>query len=190
MKQILFIIGATLVLGSCNLQKAKRIELSLNGTWELSVTDSITIQPNTFNSTVPVPGLIDMAIPAVLPDEPIIYENNVYWYKKIFKVNHSKSSIVKLRINKAKYNTKVILNNKLVGENNYCFTPTIFDIKSFLNNSDSTNTLLIAIGSFNNLPDTVINGNDFEKTKYIPGIYDDVKLILTNAPQQYIAYSY
>ena len=111
-----------------------------------------------------------------------LYENNTYWYRKTFTVDHSKSDIVKLKINKAKYHTKVFLNNHLAGENSYCFTPAVFDIKSLLKDSGEDNILLIAVGCKNNLPDTVVGGDDFEKTKYIPGIYDDVKLILTNAP--------
>jgi len=89
---------------------------------------------------------------------------------------------VRLKINKAKYNTTVYVNNHLAGENSYCFTPTYFDIKSLLNDSREENTLLIAVGCRNELPDTVISGVDYEKTIYIPGIYDEVKLILSSAP--------
>ena len=42
--------------------------------------------------------------------------------------------------------------------------------------------LVIAVDCKNNLPDTVNNESDFEKTRYIPGIYDDVKIIQCGLP--------
>jgi beta-galactosidase len=42
--------------------------------------------------------------------------------------------------------------------------------------------LIIAVGSYNNLPDTILNGHDFERINYIPGIYDNVELRLTGYP--------
>ena len=182
MKSIILLISIFLIFNSCNnIDKNSRKEISLNGTWELTKTDGITELPSTFESKVPVPGLIDMATPAI-QSQDTSYENFTFWYRKSFSLDHAKSDLVKLKINKAKYSTKVYLNNQLVGENHYCFTPGIFDIKSQLNDSGEENVLLIAIGCKNNLPDTVVGGDDFEKTKYIPGIYDDVKLILTNTP--------
>ncbi len=182
MKFIAISIAALLIINSCSIHENRRKEVNLNGIWELSKTGSITKLPTVFKSKVPVPGLIDMAVPVFQGHDSTLYENSTYWYRKTFTVDHSKSDIVKLKINKAKYNTTVYLNNHLVGENSYCFTPTVFDIKSLLKDSGEDNILLIAIGCKNDLPDTVVRGDDFEKTKYIPGIYDDVKLVLSNAP--------
>ena len=44
--------------------------------------------------------------------------------------------------------------------NLYCFTPSYFDIKPFLN------------------PE----GHDYEKLRYIPGIYDNLEITLSNRP--------
>jgi hypothetical protein len=93
--------------------------------------------------------------------------------------------VVLLKIYKAMYHTKVILNKKPVGENLYCFTPAIFDIRKFLNPKGVENELIIGVGCHNNLPDTILNGHDQERVNYIPGIYDNVELQLTGYP--YIA---
>ncbi|MBT6004623.1 MAG: hypothetical protein HOG79_02815, partial [Prolixibacteraceae bacterium] len=180
MKNFIYLI-LLLTLGACAISDNERQEISLNGSWELTSTDNQSDIPTVFESKVPVPGLIDMAKP-VIQNQDTIYENSTFWYKTKFKLDHAKIKNVKLKINKAKYSTSVYLNNQLVGENSYNFTPSVFDIKSALNKSGEENVLIIAIGSRNNLPDTVANGHDFEKIKYIPGIYDDVKLILANGP--------
>ncbi len=155
--------------------------MDLNGLWELSRTDRHSEFPREFDRKVPVPGLIDMAEPFFQDHDSGLYESSTYWYKKTFNVDHSTSDVVRLKINKAKYNTRVYVNNQLAGENSYCFTPAYFDIKTLLNDSGEENTLLIAVGCRNDLPDTVISGVDYEKTKYIPGIYDEVKLIISKA---------
>jgi len=43
-----------LVLSGCNSQINERIEISLNGAWELTRTDSITALPRVFERKVPV----------------------------------------------------------------------------------------------------------------------------------------
>jgi beta-galactosidase len=55
-------------------------------------------------------------------------------------------------------------------------------LNHFLNSAGQKNELIVAVGCMNNLPDTVTNGSHFEKTKYIPGIYDDVKILLSDYP--------
>ena len=170
-----------MIVESCSISDNKRQEISLNGTWELTKTDNYSDVPTVFESKVPVPGVIDMANPSI-QNQDTLYENTTYWYRTKFKLNHADKKIVKLKINKAKYSTKVYLNSQLIGLNVYSFTPSLFDLKSALNDSGEENELIISVGCKNNLPDTVAKGFDFEKTKYIPGIYDDVKLILANGP--------
>ncbi len=182
MRSILIAILVFLMLNGCNTMEDGRKEVILNGVWDLARTDSITELPTVFDRKVPVPGLVDMAEPIFESPDSALYASSSYWYKRTFTVDHSTSDVVRLKINKAKYNTRVYINNKLAGENSYCFTPAFFDIKPLLNNPGEENELLIAVGCRNELPDTVISGMDFEKTKYIPGIYDEVKLILTNSP--------
>ncbi len=173
----------------CNSNENKRQVLSLNGTWQLAKTEVSgefwaeypAGQPAEFSGSVQVPGLVDMSTP-VLDEQDTSYENAIYWYRRSFTVGQEATAIALLKINKAKYHTRVYLNGSFVGENAYNFTPSQLDVKPFLNFGGEENELVIAVGCKNMLPDTVTHGEDFEKIKYIPGIYDDVSLILTGGP--------
>lgn len=173
-----FILVLILVISGCTQKTVKREALSLNGTWEFAESGSFDEIPSEFSGSVQVPGLIDMAVPKA--DTP--YTDKVYWYRKSFSIDQKLPDVAMLKINKAMYHTKVILNKKEVGENYYCFTPSFFDLRKFLNDGNAENELLIAIGCYNNLPDTILNGHDFERINYIPGIYDEVEIQLTGYP--------
>lgn len=181
MKHLLLILLLAPVLFSCHKSVTHRQEISLNGTWEIAKTSSLTEMPLVFAAKISVPGLVDMAQPNI-DDQDSAYNNSIYWYKRTFSVNDLKAGIIQLKINKANYHTWVYVNKKLVGENVYNFTPSVFNVKPFLNEVDKENELVIAVGCRNNLPDTVTNGGDFEKTKYIPGIYDAVRLNISGYP--------
>ena len=181
MKKILCIILPALLTLSCGNEKITRTEINLNGTWEIAVSDTLSEVPLTFKSKISVPGLIDMANPEI-DDQDTAYENKVYWYRRTLPVTNNDRDIVRLKINKACYHTRVWVNGQFAGESTHNFTPSVFDIKRFLRSDDTENELVVAVGCRNNLPDTVTNGWDFEKTKYIPGIYDDVQLIMADYP--------
>ena len=209
MKNSLLSFLTILILLNCNFLTAQRQEISLNGIWQISKTNLKANIPTKFTSKTAVPGLVDMAIPAIdtvpavfnkeldltvaatnsvsntealesiASNNSWYYNNSLYWYKREISVNAKKNDVVLLKINKAMYHTKVYVNGKLAGENLYSFTPTLVNIKPFLNTKKNENDLVISVGSRNNLPNTVVRGDDFEKFFFIPGIYDDVKLILT-----------
>lgn len=181
MKHFLLILFLAPVLFNCHKSVTHRQEISLNGTWEIAKTSSLTEIPLVFAAKISVPGLVDMAQPNI-DDQDTAYNNSIYWYKRTFSVNDLKAGIIQLKINKANYHTWVYVNKKLVGENVDNFTPSVFNVKPFLNEGNKENELVIAVGCRNNLPDTVTNGGDFEKTKYIPGIYDAVKLNISGYP--------
>ena len=181
MKTIFLLLLLPLILFKGQKTATPRQEISLNGTWEITRTDSLTGIPSSFTSKIPVPGLVDMAKPEI-DNQDTTYNNSIYWYKRTFTVEDLKADVILLKINKANYHTWVYVNRKLVGENVYNFTPSVFNIKSFLNEANKESELVIAVGCRNNLPDTVTNGGDFEKTKYIPGIYDNVKLTISRYP--------
>jgi beta-galactosidase len=181
MKNLITSLIILIIFSSCELQVNHRKEISLNGVWQIAKTDSFAEIPSEFKSKVPVPGLIDMTYPK-LDEKDTGYNNSIYWYRRTFSVKDLKGEVVQLKINKAKYHTWVYVNRQLAGENVYNFTPSEFDLKPFLNFNNKENELIIAVGCRNNLPDTVTNGGDFEKTKYIPGIYDDVKIIVSGYP--------
>jgi beta-galactosidase len=155
-------------------------QISLNGTWEIEKTDTLAQLPSAFESIVPVPGLVDMAVPAL--DTSRSYGQGTYWYKTGFTIAGAYPDRVQLKIGKVKYHARIYLNQRLVGEQLYCFTPGTFNIREFLNPPGEVNELLIGVGCVNQLPDTVMWGWDFEKTTYIPGIYDNVELILGGIP--------
>jgi beta-galactosidase len=167
-----------IILSSCNEPVLKRIQMSLNGEWQITKTDSFSILPSTFTSKIIVPGLVDLAEPPIESNRD--FDNGIYWHKTNFTIKEEFPELVKLQIGKAKYHAKIYLNQKFVGEHVYCFTSATFDIRKFLNPPGEENELLIGIGTHNNMPDSVMWGQDFEKLIYIPGIYDDVKLILSD----------
>ena len=180
MKRITLGFLILIILSSCQQKFDHRKIISLNGEWEIAKTDTFTIMPQEFTSKVPVPGLIDLANPAL--DTNHFYNHGTYWYKTNFTISQDYPDLVRLKIGKVRYRARVYLNNKYVGEHLYCFTSALFDIREFLNPAGEKNELLIGVGTANNLPDTVIWGSDFEKLTYIPGIYDDVNLILSGSP--------
>lgn len=170
-----------LLFMGCTSIEEKRQLISLNGTWDLAKTELSGEVPTKFPGRIAVPGLVDMSLPT-LDEQDTAYVDALYWYRRTFTVNTEESEVALIKINKAKYHTRVYLNGSLVGENSYAFTPSILDVKSYLNFGGSENELLIAVGCKENLPDTVTHGADFEKLKYIPGIYDNVSLILSGGP--------
>ncbi|HLN54579.1 MAG TPA: glycoside hydrolase family 2 TIM barrel-domain containing protein, partial [Bacteroidales bacterium] len=67
------------------------------------------------------------------------------------------------------------------GEHLPCFTPGWFDVKGALRKGE--NELVIRVGSArNSIPFSIPDGFDFEKDRYIPGIFDDVELQLSGTP--------
>jgi len=176
---ILSLLIVTVFLSGCqNPPDKKRQTLSLNGNWQIAITEKDAVMPAEFPSSIRVPGLIDMASPA-LELQDTAYENSLYWYRRSFRVEEAEN--IQLKINKAKYHCRVFVNGNFVGENLYCFTPGYFNIKPFLV-KEGENELVVSVGCENNMPDTVMTGHDFEKKKYIPGIYDDVKIIASGSP--------
>ncbi len=179
MSKLLSFLVLFLLISACHQGSKIRQVTNLDGIWEITKTASFTEIPSVFSAKIQVPGLVDMALPEIdLQDTA--YNNAVYWYKKTISADDAQ--VVQLKINKAAYHTKVYVNGNLAGENTRSFTPSVFNLKPFLNKDGKENELLIAVGCRNNLPDTVVNGHDFEKTKYTPGIYDEVKLIISDYP--------
>jgi hypothetical protein len=174
---IVFLIGS--LLCSCNRQSPNRTVVSLNGEWQIAKTAGEL--PATMTSHVPVPGLVDLASPALDTIGTLYSDSSWYWHLKTFEIDDVTADIIRLKVFKAKYHTKVYLNGQFVGENLYCFTPSYFDLKPFIK-AGQPNELLIGVGSRAVLPATIPNGRDVEKSKYIPGIYDNVEITFSNLP--------
>ncbi len=189
MKRIL-IPGILIVLlfSSCR-NEIKRETISLNGTWQIAEGTMKEI-PDTFFHTVPVPGLVSLSTPAFRDAGPKVKDRRsliqkdtlreAFWYYRTFSVDKVPEVAV-LKVSKAMFGTKVFVNGKDAGEHLPCFTPGYFNIRDVLKPGE--NKLLIRIGSCrNSLPFSIPDGFDFEKDRYIPGIFDNVELYLSGVP--------
>lgn len=169
---------------------ARREVISLNGTWQVASGDMDHI-PKHFTHTVPVPGLITLAEPAFEAVAPRVADRRsirqsdslrqAFWYRRTFTLTDTSPEIAMLKIAKAKYGTLVVLNGQVIGSHLPCFTPGYFEVKHFLKTGE--NELIIRVGASRDaVPDSIPDGLDFEKERYIPGIYDNVSLLLDGAP--------
>jgi beta-galactosidase len=187
-----------LLLAGCAQKVNQRVTISLNGTWQIAEGKKDIIPP-VYNHTIQVPGLVTLAKPEFekaappVPDRFTIDKNldlfyhqqdsmrDAYWYRRTVSISESIPEIALLKVGKAMFGTKVYLNGTFVGEHLPCFTPGYFDLKEFLEVGD--NELVIAVGSGrNSLPQNVPDGFDYEKQRYISGIFDNVDLILSGSP--------
>jgi hypothetical protein len=159
-----------------------RTTLSLDGPWE--ITDgALDRKPDRFDRIVPVPGLADMAQPAFVGVGESNQLREAYWYRKRFRLDDKVPAIARLKVHKAMFGTLVYLNGERIGEHQPCFTPGYFDAHRSLRGQGAYNDLVIRIGASRNaVPSTIPSGWDFEKTRYIPGLFDSVELILSGTP--------
>ncbi|MBL7133755.1 MAG: hypothetical protein ISS78_06625 [Phycisphaerae bacterium] len=159
--------------------KLRRV-ISLDGVWDIE-QGGVKAAPAKFTHTISVPGLVDMAKPGFPQVGVNSGRRQAFWYRKKFKVAGPISDLAVLKVHKAKFGTRVLLNGKLLGEHLPNFTPGLFDARSALRVGD--NELLIRVGaSPGSVPKPVQWGYDDEKRRYFSGIFDSVELILTGAP--------
>ncbi len=160
----------------------ERLLQNLSGNWEITQSQEDS-RPADYHSHVPVPGLVDLADPEF---QEIGVESDLrqyFYYRTRFRTLDDKANQVELSILKAKYGIRVWLNGKSIGEHLYNFTAARFEVSRALNPIGETNELVIRVGAHpSQLPKHVVWGHDFEKAKYIPGIYDEVILTYSGAP--------
>ncbi len=168
----------------------KRNTISLNGVWQIAEGTMDKI-PEKFDHSVPVPGLVSLAKPAFRDAGPRVRDRRsiiqkdtlreAFWYSRTFFINNPVSSVALLKVSKAMFGTRVFVNGKDMGEHLPCFTPGYFNVRDALKKGE--NRLIIRVGSSrNSVPFSVPDGFDFEKDRYIPGIFDNVELILSGVP--------
>jgi hypothetical protein len=86
-----------------------------------------------------------------------------------------------LRINKAQFGAAVWLNGVKIGDHLPCFTAAVFDVANAIRRG--RNELIVRVGAHPGvLPPAVSGGTDFEKSRWTPGIYDNVSLALSENP--------
>ena len=161
-----------------------RKTVSLDGTWQIA-EGSMAETPKAFSHEAPVPGLADMAVPAFegVGAEGKDPRREAFWYRRTFRIEGPVPAVAMLKIHKACYGTRVYLNGQVVGDHAACFTPGYFDVRKQLEGQRRGQR----VGhprrrSRTAVPESVPWGHDFEKIRYIPGIYDSVELILSGSP--------
>jgi beta-galactosidase len=195
LKRLSFPILAILLCVPCLIGNAKentghRHVIALDGTWQIA-EGKMDAVPTTFDRTVAVPGLVSLAHPAFIEPGPKVADRqsvpqkdprrDAFWYRRTFKVDGSIPETATLKVGKAMFGTRVILNGQLLGDHLPCFTPGYFDAKKAL--KIGKNELLIRVGADrDSVTQAIPSGFDFEKERYIPGIFDSVELILAGTP--------
>jgi hypothetical protein len=180
----------TCVLGNSDAATGHRRVISLDGTWQIAegTLDGI---PTAFDRTVPVPGLVSLARPAFVEPGPKVADRrsvpqkdprrDAFWYRRTFQFGGPLPAVATLKVHKAMFGTRVILNGQQLGDHRACFTPGYFDARNTLKTGE--NELLIRVGADRDaVTEAAPSGFDFEKERYIPGIFDSVELILSGSP--------
>jgi len=168
-----------------------RTIIDLNGDWQFDQTVN-AFPPVKFTRTIPVPGLVHLATPAIEDYNKFFKratrveakeEHNLYhidytprysWYKKLVTVPanlQGKEAIITIK--KSQYVTQVYVNGIDMGTSMACYTPVEFPITSALKYG-AENEILIKVGDRVWLPSEAAGGTDKEKEHYLPGIWDDV----------------
>jgi hypothetical protein len=163
--------------------------------------------PSAYSHTAPVPGLVHSSTPAFpdvdefdsrfslqksvrlgfAPESALVntigvprQQRNWFWYRKKFDVKVPRA-VATLRINKAQFGAAVWLNGVKIGEHLPCFTAAIFDVSGKL--KAGANEIVVRVGAHPAvLPPGVWSGQDNEKNRWTPGIYDSVSLALRDDP--------
>ncbi len=164
--------------------------ISLDGTWQVA-EGKLDHIPANFDHLVPVSGLVSLAMPPfdapgpkVANRESIMQKDprrDAFWYRRTFPIKGPIPAVAIIKVAKVMFGTRVFLNGSLLGDHAPSFTPGYFDAKPKL--KTGVNELLIRVGADRDAvgrahPD----GFDFEKDRYIPGIFDSVELILSGTP--------
>ena len=106
-------------------------------------------------------------------------QRQAFWYRRTFRFDGPLPAVARLKIHKAMFGSRAILNGKDLGEHRPSFTPGCFDIKDVL--AQGENEILVRVGAFHAVG-TKSLGWDYEKTRFVPGIFDSVEVILSGSP--------
>jgi hypothetical protein len=123
-----------------------RTVVNLDGSWQVE-QGSMDSRPQAFSHTVPVPGLMDMAQPAFKEIGKKSPLRQAFWYRRTFRLDGAIPDVAILKIHKARYGTKVFVNDKIAGEHLPCFTPAYIDVRELLKSGGQENELVIRIGA-------------------------------------------
>jgi hypothetical protein len=178
MKELFLVLSLVLLTTRSGLAVSLRQVIPLDGTWQIA-EGTMTNVPAAFERKAPVPGLVDMAMPSFAEVGVPSTNRAAFWYRRTFEVTVEIPESARLKINKAMFGNKVLLNGKALGESDCSFTPTLLDAKGALKKGE--NELVIRVGAYP-ADDKKSIGWDLEKTRYVPGVFDSVELLLSGAP--------
>ena len=119
LKKLFFMIVLTSI--SFNAM-ANRQTINLDGEWQVE-QGSMENVPAEFNHKIKVPGVLDLAEPKFKKVGVTNSLREAFWYRKTFQIKEEIPEVAILKVNKAKYGTKVFLNGNFMGEHLPCFTP-------------------------------------------------------------------
>lgn len=196
MKKIIFILLSWIPIFMFSQSDINRTIIDLNGIWQFEQTEK-AFPPAKFTRTIPVPGLVHLAVPKIedynkffkRPDKvEVKEEHNLYkldytprysWYRKsVFVPQNLSGKNAMITIKKSQYVTQVYVNGIDMGTSMACYTPVEFPITWALK-VGSENEILIKVGDRVWLPADAAGGTDKEKEHYLPGIWDDVLISFT-----------
>ncbi len=171
-------------------KESKNVVILLDGAWQIA-EGKMDKTPGAFDRTVPVPGLVSLATPAFQAPGPKVANRqsipqkdprrDAFWYRRTFTLAGPIPAVATLKVAKAMFGTRVFLNGTLLGDHAPSFTPGYFDARPAI--QTGTNEILIRVGADRDAVGRAhVDGFDFEKERYIPGIFDSVKLILSGTP--------
>ena len=196
MKRIIFCLLVCIPLLTFSQHERSRTIINLNGTWQFDQTVK-AFPPEKFKRTIPVPGLVHLAVPKIEEYDKFFkrpnkveakeqhnlnnldYTPRYSWYRKsvlIPKELNDKEAMITIK--KSQYVTQVYVNGIDMGTSMACYTPVEFPITSALKVGEE-NEILIKVGDRVWLPAEAAGGTDKEKEHYLPGIWDDVLISFT-----------
>ena len=196
MKTTILLLNFLLFACLIQAQQPGRSTISLNGTWQFDQTTN-AFPPAKYTRTIPVPGLVHLAVPKILDYDKFFkradkveakQQHNLYdidytprynWYRKMVfipKDFQDKEGIITIK--KSQYVTQVYVNGFDMGTSMACYTPVEFPITKALK-VGVENEILIKVGDRVWLPSEAAGSTDKEKEHYLPGIWDDVELSFT-----------
>ncbi len=122
-------------------------------------------------------------------DGKVEQDRNYFWYRKTFRAPSARAAAM-LKIDKAQFGTAVWLNGRRLEpeddawHSEYAggFSASLWKLSRAIR-WNAENTLIVRIGAHPAvLPDDFPTGADFEKSKWTPGIYDDVSVFFCDNP--------
>lgn len=155
-----------------------RTTLDLGGMWDVEEGAAGDLAPTAFGHRVPVPSLLSAATPPFDDVGRPSERREAFWFRHRFTVPLD-APVARLHLHKVKYGAAVWLNDIPLGSTERIYSLSEFDATAAIRPGEE-NVLLVRVGAQReSLPPGRPTGFDFEKHRWLPGIWDDVALVLT-----------